>query len=145
MNKGAKEESQLQDNTILLINGLSESGHVLAKMLAKQGADVGIIDFGHMPALAQRIQEDVQDNGRRCLILTPTPTETDHNKFAQQAIKTIIDELGELDSFITYSATNSTENLDQPTVPKNGRSSQQLSIFDQHALTKTALEQILAP
>lgn len=145
MNKDANNENNLQDNVILLINGLSESGRVLANMLAEQGADVGIIDFGYMPALAQRIQQDVQDNGRRCLVLTPHPTETDHNRFAQQAIGTIIDDLGELDSFITYAGTDSIENLDQTTLQENGRSSPQLSIFDQYALTKTALNQILAP
>ena len=145
MNKIANNENNLQDNVILLINGLSESGRVLANMLAKQGADVGIIDFGHMPALAQRIQQDVQDNGRGCLVLTPNPTETDHNRFAQQAIQTIIDDLGELSSFITYTAADATDTIEQTPVPGNGRSSQQLSIFDQHALTKTALEQILTP
>ena len=144
MNKTAYNENNLQDNVILLINGLSESGGVLAKMLAQQGADVGIIDFGHMPALAQRIQQDVQDSGRRCLVLTPDPTETDYDRFAQQAIRTIIDDLGELDSFITYAAeSDSIDNDDLAPVSENGRSSQQLSIFDQHALTKTALEQIL--
>ena len=145
MNKGANEENTLQDNVILLINGLNESGRVLANMLAQQGADVGIIDFGHMPALAKRIQQDVHDNGRRCLVLTPHPTETDHNRFAQQAIRTIIDDLGELDSFITYAGADSIENLDQSTLQENGRSSPYLSIFDQYALTKTALNQILAP
>ncbi|MBE2221591.1 MAG: hypothetical protein IAF02_08635 [Anaerolineae bacterium] len=144
MNKDAPKK--LQDNVILLINGLSKSGGALAKMLAQQGADVGIIDFGHMPALAQRIQQDVQDNGRRCLVLTPNPTETDHSRFAQQAISTIIDDLGELDSFITYAAEgDSLDNEDLATVPENGRSSPHLSIFDQYALTKTALEQILTP
>lgn len=148
MNKGANRENRennLQDNVILLINGLSESGRVLAKMLAQQGADVGIIDFGHMPALAQRIQQDVRDNGRRCLVLTPSPTETDHNRFAQQAIRTIIDDLGELSSFITYAGGDSIDNVEQLPLPENGRSVPQLSIFDQYALTKTALEQILAP
>lgn len=145
--KGANNENKLQDNVILLINGLSESGRVLATMLAEQGADVGIIDFGHRPALAQRIEKDVRENGRRCLVLTPHPQETDHNTFAQQAIRAIIDDLGELDSFITYAAaTHSIDHADPSSAPqKNGRSSLQLSIFDQHALTKTALEQILTP
>jgi NAD(P)-dependent dehydrogenase (short-subunit alcohol dehydrogenase family) len=145
MNKNANGRNMLQDNVILLINGLSESGRVLANMLAEQGADVGIIDFGHRPALAHRIQEDVQENGRSCVVLTPDPAETDHSKFAQQALRTIIDDLGELSSFITYAAADSTENPDQMTLPENGRSSPPLSIFDQYALTKTALEQILAP
>jgi NAD(P)-dependent dehydrogenase (short-subunit alcohol dehydrogenase family) len=146
MNKDANKENSLQDNVILLINGLSESGHVLANMLAEQGADVGIIDFGHMPALAHQIQQDVQNRGRRCLILTPHPTETDYNKFAQRAMRNIIDDLGELDSFITYAAgIDSIDNVRQSPVTENGRSAQKLSVFDQYALTKTALEQILAP
>lgn len=104
MKKGSNiRANNLQDKVILLINGLSESGRVLANMLSEQGADVGIVDFRHMPTLAQRIQQDVQDNGRRCLILTPNPTEKDHSKFAHRAMKTIIEELGNLDSFITYS------------------------------------------
>lgn len=145
MNKDANARNTLQDNVILLINGLSESGRVLAKMLAEQGADIGIIDFGHRPVLARRIQEDVRENGRSCVVLTPDPTETDHSKFAQQAIRTIIDDLGELSSFITYAAADSTGNLGQTALQGNGRSSPQLSVFDQYALTKTALEQILAP
>ena len=138
MNKGNK----LQDNVILLINGLSESGHVLAKMLAEKGADVGIVDFRHMPSLAHRIQQDVQDNGRRCLILTPDPTEKDHSKFAHYAMKTIIEELGKWDSFITFSAADPAEKADQST---NSHSTPQVSIFDQYALTKTALKQVLTP
>lgn len=145
MNKNATERNMLQDNVILLINGLSESGRVLAGMLAKKGADVGIIDFRHRSVLAHRIQQDVQENGRRCLILTPCPTEADYTRFAQQAIRTIIDDLGELSSFITYADEDSIENLDQTPLQGNGRFSPQLSVFDQYTLTKTALEQILAP
>ncbi len=131
MNNNGNKENKLQDKVILLINGLSKSGRVLARMLAEQGADVGIVDFRHMPTLAHLIKQDVQSNGRRCLILTPNPTEKDHSKFAHLAIRTIIKELGELDSFITYSAADSTENIGQSTESGNGRSAPQVSISDQ--------------
>lgn len=140
---GNEKGNQLQDNVILIINGLSESGNVLAKMLAQQGADVAVIDFNHVPALARRIQQDVEENGRRCLVLTPNPLKRDQKTFAQQAIQIIIDDLGRLDAFITYSAADSGTNEHQSVSDRNGRSSQP-NLFDQHNLTRTALRQILA-
>ena len=60
----------IQDNVILIINGLSESGRVLSELLAQQGSDVGIVDTRVDPELANRIRQVVKANGRRCLVIT---------------------------------------------------------------------------
>jgi NAD(P)-dependent dehydrogenase (short-subunit alcohol dehydrogenase family) len=135
-----EKNNKLQDNVILIINGLSQSGGVLAKMLAQQGADVAIIDFVDAPALSLCIQQDVEKIGRRCLVLTPNPMEIAPKGFAQQAIKIIIDNLGRLDAFIAYAADDDGETAE---TAADGSGSSQLTIFDQHDLTKAALKNIL--
>jgi hypothetical protein len=133
-----KEANQLQDNVVLIINGLSESGRVLATMLAKQGADVAIADSQQDVELAHRIERDVSANGRRCLILTPSQPKK--RSFSQYSIEKIMDTFGHLDAFISYSATDATETDEKATFQSEGYKS---ILFDQAGLTKAALRQIL--
>jgi NAD(P)-dependent dehydrogenase (short-subunit alcohol dehydrogenase family) len=134
------ESNRLQDNVILIINGLSESGRVLADMLAKQGADVAIVDSEQKPELAHRIRRDVKANARRCLILTPDSPAVEKKSFSQYAIQKIIDTFGRLDAFISYSGVDSAR-LNDLAHP-NGRLSKPI-LFDQGGLTKAALRHIL--
>ncbi len=133
----------LLDRVVLIINGLSESGSVLAKLLAQEGADVAMIDFHDKPILIERIQQDVENCGRRCIILTPDSQQTDLKTFSQQALRTITEAWGKVDSFVTYSPFDSHVDLDELPDHENGRS-RPLTIFDDHDLTKITLKQILA-
>ncbi len=134
----------LQDNVILIINGLSESGRVLAVMLAQEGADVAIVGFAHKPDLARRICHEVEAEGQRCLILT-SDAAAEKKSFLESAMHRIVDTLGYLDTFIRYAAPDTT-NLDEiaPTIThEDGRFPQPDTFeFDQDGLTIAALRQI---
>lgn len=136
------DTKRLQDKVILIINGLSESGRVLAGMLSEQGADIVVISSVPQPELSLRIRQDVEANDRRCLLLTPRMTLTEVKKtFPQQAIQKIIDMFGHLDAFISYSAAD----LAPPIIDhekQNGRPFKTI-LFDQGGLTKAALKQIV--
>lgn len=135
-----KEVNQLQDNVVLIINGLSQSGRVLAEMLAKQGADVAIVDSQHDPELAGHIRRDVNANGRRCLVLTPDTLATGTRPFPQHAVQKIVNTFGRLDAFISYSAADSDKS--EGNGSSDGRS-QKPALFDRAGLTKAALRHIL--
>ena len=135
-----KGESRLQGNAVLIINGLSESGRVLAEMLAKQGADVAIVDSRSDQELAHAIEHDVKVNGRRCLVLTPESQTARTRPFPQYAVQKIVDTFGRLDAFISYSAADSGKA--NGTVSGHGRSPKSI-LFDQAGLTKAVLRHIL--
>ena len=135
-----EKENRLQDRVILIINGLSESGRVLTKMLAQQGSNVVIVDSQHDSEIAQRIKSDVRAQGRGCLIVTPGQMVTDKQSFSQYAIEMISNTFGRLDAFVSYSAADSAKR------DKNGHleeGSTSLTLFDPEGLTKAALRYIL--
>jgi NAD(P)-dependent dehydrogenase (short-subunit alcohol dehydrogenase family) len=136
-----KEGSQLQDNAVLIINGLSQSGRVLAEMLAKQGADVAIVDSQPDQELAHTIECDVSANGRRCLVLLPGSQAAGTGPFPQYAVQKIVETFGRLDAFISYSAADSSQ-ADE-TMSDHGRSPKSL-LFDQAGLTKAVLKHIIS-
>lgn len=138
-----KEVTRLQDNVVLIINGLSKGGRVLAEMLAQQGADIAIVDSRQAPELGQQIKHDVRATGRRCLIITPKRLIAEKRFFSQSIIQEIVDTLGRLDAFISYSAADSTESNETVSLP-NGRS-QQFSFFDPEGVAKAALTHIMSP
>lgn len=149
MTKPAPEEikpnNSLKDKVILIINGLSESGRKLAIMLAEQGSDVAVVDFTHNPTLARRICRDVEAKGQRCLVLTSDTLVANKKPFLQTAMHRIIDTLGSLDTFISYSARDVTKlkNVLPGVTDQNGRLPRQ-KLFDDDGLTFMALRQIHA-
>ena len=110
-----KETNNLQDRVVLIVNGLSESGHLLANMLSKQGADVVIAGFENTPELRQSILQDVEANGRCCLILDSNRLRGAEKSFSQQAMRKIVDTFGRLDAFVTYSIGQGTEQPERGT------------------------------
>lgn len=139
--------NRLEDKVILIINGLSESGGVLAVMLAEQGSDVAIVDFEHKPTLARRICRDIEAIGQRCLVITSDSAVTEKRPFLEVAMHRITDSLGKLDTFISYSASDSETLEDGPATmtdtDEDGRVPKP-DVFDQDGLTIAALRHIHA-
>ena len=129
----------IQDKVILIINGLSESGRVLAEMLAQKGSDIGIVDTRVDTELANRIRQAVRANGRRCLIVTPDSAAAAKRFLPRYAIQKIVDTLGRLDAFVCYSAVDSKTEKPQQ---KTGHKPHPI-IFDRAGLTKAAIRHIL--
>ncbi len=138
-----QQKKRLKDKVIMIIHGLSESGRVLAVMLAEQGSDVAVVDFVHNPPRAERICHDVEATGQRCVVLTWDATAVDKKPVLQLAMDYIIQSLGGLDTFISYSPSKSTALEDPPTPApdENGRVSPK-ELFDEEGLAITALRQI---
>lgn len=97
---------RLKNRVILIINGLSESGRVLAGILAQQGSDIAIVSRQRNVELARRIQRDVATHGRRCLIITPEAQDSkrEPTPFSDYAWQKIMDVFCRVDAFISYSA-----------------------------------------
>lgn len=92
--------NRLQGKVTLIINGVSESGRILAKSLAQKGSDIVILYFNDADALAGRIQLQVEEAGQRCLILKGNP---ESQEMPREAIEKIQNQFGRLDIFISYS------------------------------------------
>lgn len=147
----SKQNNRLKDNVILIINGLCESGRVLAEMLAEQGSNVVIVASHQDDEMTQHIRRDVKARGSRCLILTPDIPDIMVNTkkpFSQYALQIIVNTFGRLDAFISFSDDEATDtNDDRHACEKtdgcsNGRVSNP-RIFDEEGLTKAALRHIL--
>ena len=126
----------LKDRVILIINGLHESGRVLAKLFAQKGADVVVVDSRQNAFMATCIEQDVQDVGRRCLVVTPDLLPLHERSFAQFALAQINERFDRLDAFVTY-ADGAAD------VAENGRL-QNNPFFDGQGLAKASLQQIIA-
>lgn len=142
-----QQPNRLQDKVTLIINGICESGRVLAAMLARQGSDVAIVDFHGAPALAGRIRREVEAIGRRCLIVMPEMETKAHSNrpFAQQAMQKIIDHFGRLDILISYSAQANAslqKAASEPGQEPTG-AARTPEVLDGSGLTKAALKHIL--
>lgn len=153
LNSAGDEQQQdvhrLQDKVILIINGLSESGRKLANMLARHGADVAIIDSRKNSTLVQQIRKEVAEKGQRCLVLIQDEDPETTKSFSQVAIQLIVDTLGQLDSFVSYSTNkglaDSAKLADAQTLPPQTRSNLApwLMIFDRNGMTRAALNHII--
>lgn len=130
-----QKESRLQDRVILIINGLSERGRVMAGKLARQGSDIAIIASNQDPKITDLIRGEVQANGSRFLLLTPEISAGATGTFSQDAIQKVVNTLGRLDAFISFAG-------DEPDEPIHGRW-RNPRIFDHEGLTKAALKHIL--
>lgn len=137
-----RENSRLQDRVVLIINGLCNSGRVLARLLAQQGSDVAVVDSRANEELARSIRQDVAMFGRRCLILTAASRAARSMTGPHEAVQEIVAAFGRLDAFISYAAPDPEPGVDGSEY-RAGRSARPL-VFDRAGLTRAALKHILS-
>lgn len=132
------EHQQLEGTVTLIIYGVSQKGHGLAKKLARQGSDVVIVDrrISSRSQLSQSIRQDVEALGQRCLLLGAE--ETDRAAFPQRAVQKIVETFGRLDAFVS---------LTPPPLPQDEENDRlrpsKPEIFDRYGLTKAVLGHLL--
>jgi NAD(P)-dependent dehydrogenase (short-subunit alcohol dehydrogenase family) len=133
---------RMNDQVILIINGLNKRGRILAGKLSQQGANVVVASSGAESEWIPRIRQVVTKNGRSCLILIPALFSAEKEEtFCHYAMQKIMERFRRLDAFITYTDTN-----DEETNPVNTISDDEkpaLTFFDQYSLSQAAMKQIL--
>ncbi|MEF2968394.1 SDR family oxidoreductase [Paenibacillus sp. M1] len=87
---------KLRGKVALITGGDSGIGRAVAVAYAKEGADIAIVYLNEHED-ANKTRAEVEQEGRKCLLL---PGDVGDEKFAQQAVKQTVDELGGLDILI---------------------------------------------
>jgi NAD(P)-dependent dehydrogenase (short-subunit alcohol dehydrogenase family) len=133
---------QMNDQVILIINGLNKRGRILAGKLSQQGADVVVAGSGAGSEWIPRIRQVVTNNGRSSLFLIPAYFSTTlEEPFSHHAIQKIIEKFRRLDAFITYADTDDNKPHKASTTQDDAQPA--LTFFDQYRLSQTAMKQIL--
>lgn len=91
----------LLNKVVLLIGGTKAGGPSLAASLAERGADIAVVYSGDQHQQAERIKQDVEASGQRCLTFAAEPQS---DSFPKQVISRVVNDLGRLDVFIDYAA-----------------------------------------
>lgn len=120
----------LQNKVVLLIGGTKVGGPALAASLAERGADVAVVYFDDQHERAERIKQEVEANGQRCLTFAARP---ENDGFPEQVISRVVDDLGRLDVFIDYAAFPQTDGGDEDLSLASGGITNPFSNFEMMA------------
>lgn len=103
----------LQDKVALIVDGTSADGQALALAFAGRGMHVTIICVHDERQAASAIKEQVEAQGRRCLLISwvERSSAASQKQFAEHAMQQIRETFGRLDVFV---------NLSPPLRPQNG-------------------------
>lgn len=95
---------ELENKVALIVGGASDKGNTLAVSFAERGMDVAIIYYEGNVEKAKRVRQEIEDIGRKCLLLRGEGNESlDQDIFAQWAVDRILEAFGRLDVFINVS------------------------------------------
>jgi NAD(P)-dependent dehydrogenase (short-subunit alcohol dehydrogenase family) len=92
---------KLQDMAAIVTGGDSGIGRAVAVLFAREGADVAIIYLPSEQRDAEETREAVEREGRRCLLMRGDVSDYE---FCEQAVETVISELGRLDVLVNNAA-----------------------------------------
>jgi NAD(P)-dependent dehydrogenase (short-subunit alcohol dehydrogenase family) len=106
-----KPAGKLEGKVALITGGDSGIGRAVAVLYAREKADVAIIFLPEEQSDAEQTREDVQEHGRRCLLIPGDVTDPD---FCRRAVQDTIDEYGKLDVLVNNAAfQNSQEDIEE--------------------------------
>lgn len=135
------QRNRLQGKVTLIINGVSESGRILAKSLAQKGSDIVILYFNDADTLANQIQSQVEAAGQRCLILKGNP---ESQEMPREAIEKIQNKFGRLDIFISYSPDTAADySLTKEDALPTEASASSSSLFPHLSYMKAAMDEMV--
>ncbi|MFG1664651.1 SDR family oxidoreductase [Streptomyces sp. Y7] len=108
-----RASGKLEGKVALITGGDSGIGRAVALLYAREGADVAIVHLPDERSDAEQIQREVQDEGRRCLLL---PGDLIDPAFCSEAVERTRAELGGLNILVSNAAyLNSKLELEQLT------------------------------
>ncbi len=96
-----REAGKLAGKVALITGGDSGIGRAVAYLFAREGADVAITALKEERVDAQRIEAEVEDLGRKALVLYGDVRDFD---FCQKAARTTVEKLGGLDILVNNAA-----------------------------------------
>jgi len=97
---GYRGSGKLEGKVALITGGDSGIGRSVAVLFAREGADVAILYLSE-DADAEETRRAVEDEGRRALLI---PGDVTNSAFCQEAIETVVEELGGLDILVNNAA-----------------------------------------
>ena len=92
---------KLQDMAAIVTGGDSGIGRAVAVLFAREGADVAIVYLPSEQRDAEETRDAVEREGRRCLLMRGDVSDYE---FCEQAVETVISELGRLDVLVNNAA-----------------------------------------
>ncbi|MGJ0486261.1 MAG: SDR family oxidoreductase [Methylomicrobium sp.] len=96
--KGAEK---LKDKIALITGGDSGIGRSVAVLFAREGADTAITFLPAEQTDAEETQQQVEKEGRRCLLI---PGDVTLSEFCQNAVETVVKEFGKLNILVNNAA-----------------------------------------
>nr|BBH87867.1 NAD(P)-dependent oxidoreductase [Thermosporothrix sp. COM3] len=135
-----RASGKLQNRVALITGGDSGIGHAVAVLFAKEGADVAIV-YLDAHEDAKRAAHDVEEAGRRCLLIAG---DVGDEQFCQHAVQQTISTFGKLDILVNNAGEqhvkSSVEEISSEQLERTFRT----NIFSQFYMTKAALRHLKA-
>jgi NAD(P)-dependent dehydrogenase (short-subunit alcohol dehydrogenase family) len=136
-----KAAGKLLGKAALITGGDSGIGRAVAVLFAREGADVGIVYLPVEQSDAEETQVAVQGEGRKCVLIPGDITEP---AFCRQAVKQIVEQLGQLDILVNNAAYQTEQKSPEAISDEQLDHTFRTNIFSFFYLTKAALEHLPA-
>jgi NAD(P)-dependent dehydrogenase (short-subunit alcohol dehydrogenase family) len=129
---------KLKDKVAIITGGDSGIGRAVAVAFAQEGADISIVYYNEHED-ARAAQKDVEEKGRRCILISGDIGE---DSFCQEAVEKTIEEFGHLDILVNNAAEQhpqkSLEDISTDQLVRTFKT----NIFGMFHMTKAALKHL---
>jgi len=137
--KGYKGADKLLNKIALITGGDSGIGRAVAVHFAREGADVAICYFPTEQEDAEKVQQLVQAEGRRCLLL---PGDLKIPAFCDEIVARTVAEYGQLDVLVNNAAEQNWHDSLEEITNEELDSIFNLNIISQFRITRAALKHL---
>ena len=135
-NPNYRGSGKLQDKVAIITGGDSGIGRAVAVYFAKEGADVAVIYLNEHED-AEETQRQVEQEGRRCLLLAG---DIGQEGFCQDAVRKTVTEFDKLDVLVNNAAEQHPQESIQDISGEQLERTFRTNIFGMFYMTKAALE-----
>ncbi len=135
-NPDYRGSGKLQDKVAIITGGDSGIGRAVAVYFAKEGADVAVIYLNEHED-AEETQRQVEQEGRRCLLLAG---DIGQEGFCQDAVRKTVTEFDKLDVLVNNAAEQHPQESIQDISGEQLERTFRTNIFGMFYMTKAALE-----
>jgi hypothetical protein len=97
----SRASGKREGKTALITGGDSGIGRAVALLYAREGADVAVVHLPEERVDAERVRGEVEEQGRRCLLL---PGDLTDPAFCREAVERTAAELGGLNILVSNAA-----------------------------------------